>query len=223
LASAASAFMNEGLYILGAVSYLACEIIGNCIISNETFDEAKCDQYARATCIVAFQVFFFWVAESMLFKTGVLSWYKVLVVEFSLYQWIGGTSFTMCLLISMVCYATKQNNGVPGYVLLVWCVFCVIAMVSMALSVKVHYEMKERLKQDKRVKVDVIAHLPSRGGRGLPTITSRPSIFKRKTNILAVKSQVQEIGIVAYLRKCTVILSVLCAELMPGIPWDYSR
>ncbi len=64
LASAASEFMHKGLYVLGAEAYLACEIIGNCVLSNETFDEEKCDKYARATCIVGFQIFFFLTADN---------------------------------------------------------------------------------------------------------------------------------------------------------------
>jgi hypothetical protein len=145
LSNKASSFMIQGFTVMGILSYFACEIIGNCVIS-DGFDSDKCDQYARATCIVGFQVGLAWAVQLMLFQTGALSHYKVLVLKLSLFQWIAGVLFVLCLLISMVCYSTRQNSGVPGAVLIADALLCMLTIFFTGLSVS--YDVKPEEDED---------------------------------------------------------------------------
>lgn len=134
LSSKASAFLVQGFAVMGVLSYFACEIIGNCVISNG-FSEEKCDEYARATCIVGFQVSLAWMVQFVLFQTGTLSYYKVLVLDLTTYQWMGAISFILCSLLAMVCYVTKQNSGVPGAFIIVSLCLSFISLIFMGMSI----------------------------------------------------------------------------------------
>lgn len=135
LSSKASTFLIQGFAVQGILAYFACEVIGNCVISNDTFTEEKCDQYARATCIVGFQVMLAWIVQLILFQTGSLSYYKVLVLDLSAFQWMGAIGFICCTLLAMVCYVTKQNSGVPSFFLIVSLGLSLITLIFMGSSI----------------------------------------------------------------------------------------
>lgn len=141
ISSSASSYMFQGSTILAAQAYLACETIGNCVVS-QGYSVDVCNQFAQGTSIVGWQLILGWAMSTMLFDTGNLSQYKVLAMRFSTVQWTSGFTFGICTIISMLCYTTRAT-GVPTTFQISWCICALISMGLSASSVRLSPTGKE--------------------------------------------------------------------------------
>lgn len=141
ISSTASSYMFQGTTILAAQTYLACDSIGSCVVS-QAYSAEVCNQFARGTCIVGWQLLLGWAMSTMLFDTGVLSQYKVLTMRFSKIQWTSGFMFSICAIIAMLCYTTRAT-GVPTSIQSAWCVCALVSMGLTASSVKLTSTVKQ--------------------------------------------------------------------------------
>ena len=132
-------YLIAGINVLVGQVYFGCDTVGICVINrSEDITDDFCNAYSFANLVTAYQLLLLWAASVMLFDTGAIIGRNLVLLRLRIDQWISFILLGVCVVISMLAYASKERFPRSYFIVFIICDLIVLFLIGYNMPIRGH-------------------------------------------------------------------------------------